>query len=469
MDHASGAPSTDDLHGVPTAVLGDHDADVLELLLDGTLPGGPRYPGPPEPRDEGAPVDWSPTLRLAADPGPTVVLADSEAVPMALLAVRRAEPDGDGVHVAGDARPLRHRSHRPFDRLRATPGPPRAAQVLAVPTSRPLVTADLDAVVDAARSHAAAVTLLALVGVGRPTPRPALVRSLLAAADALRAAAPGLDVVVRLVPLPALPPAGAVTAAVRVAAATGATRVLLPHGEPGAGDATRPHAVPVEVGPPAPLTAGALHDLLGAGSALPAGYAPAAVETELRRLHPPLAQRGLVLLFTGLSGSGKSTVAAGVVDALAERGDRSVTVLDGDVVRTMLSAGLTFSRADRELNVRRIGYVAAEVARHGGTAVCAPIAPYASTRAEVRAMVEAAGGVLVLVHVATPLEVCEARDRKGLYAKARAGVIPEFTGVSDPYEAPLDADLTLDTSVRSTEVCVDGVMDLLADRGLVRG
>ncbi|WP_313885748.1 adenylyl-sulfate kinase [Fodinicola feengrottensis] len=187
----------------------------------------------------------------------------------------------------------------------------------------------------------------------------------------------------------------------------------------------------------------------------------AAVAEQLRQVHPPKDRRGLVIFFTGLSGSGKSTVARGVVDRLHERGGRTVTMLDGDVVRRMLSQGLTFSRADRDLNIRRIGFVAAEVARHGGIAVCAPIAPYAATRAEVRAMVTGAGGELLLIHVSTPLEVCEARDRKGLYAKARAGLIPEFTGISDPYEAPTDANLTLDTSTMSEQAAITAVLTLL--------
>ena len=148
----------------------------------------------------------------------------------------------------------------------------------------------------------------------------------------------------------------------------------------------------------------------------------------------------MVLFFTGLSGSGKSTVAQAVIDALLEHGERTVTSLDGDVVRRMLSAGLTFSRADRDTNIRRIGWVAAEISRHGGVAVCSPIAPFDATRQDVRAMTEA-GGAFFLVHVATPLEECERRDRKGLYAKARGGQIPDFTGISSPYEEPDDADL----------------------------
>lgn len=175
---------------------------------------------------------------------------------------------------------------------------------------------------------------------------------------------------------------------------------------------------------------------------------------------------GLVLLFTGLSGSGKTTLSESVASALEDAGRGPVTLLDGDVVRAMLSSELTFSREHRELNVRRIGFVAAEVARHGGTTICSPIAPYASTRAEVRAMVERHGR-FVLVHVATPLEVCEARDVKGLYARARAGMIAAFTGVSDPYEVPNDADVVVDTSTATLADCTDQVMAVLAARHLL--
>jgi sulfate adenylyltransferase len=177
--------------------------------------------------------------------------------------------------------------------------------------------------------------------------------------------------------------------------------------------------------------------------------------------------RGVVVFCTGLSGSGKSTLARDLRDALLERGDRTVSLLDGDLVRRLLSAGLTFSRADRDLNVARIGYVATEIARHGGVAICAPIAPYAAARAGVRAMVSEAGD-FVLVHVSTPLEVCEARDRKGLYAQARAGIIGSFTGISDPYEEPADADLAIDTSVLTRQQAVAAVMDHLTRGGWIR-
>jgi sulfate adenylyltransferase len=176
---------------------------------------------------------------------------------------------------------------------------------------------------------------------------------------------------------------------------------------------------------------------------------------------PQSAGTGRTVFFTGFSGSGKSTVARAVVERLA--GSRSITLLDGDVVRTHLSKGLGFSAADRDTNIRRIGWVAGEVTKHGGLAVCAPIAPYDATRRWVRETVEAAGGPgsFLLVWVSTPLEVCEARDVKGLYAKARAGEITGFTGIDDPYEQPTDAELVIDTSVVSLEDAVQQVLSLL--------
>lgn len=169
---------------------------------------------------------------------------------------------------------------------------------------------------------------------------------------------------------------------------------------------------------------------------------------------------GAVVLLTGLSGSGKSTVAKKLAERLSVESEQEVTLLDGDEVRQVLSSGLGFSREDREMNIRRIGWVAALVARHGGMAICAPIAPYEAMRAEMREQAEAVGR-FVLVHVSTPLEVCEARDRKGLYAKARRGEIPQFTGISDPYEVPTDADLSIDTSELSVDESVDRILGLL--------
>ncbi|MGH3278827.1 MAG: adenylyl-sulfate kinase, partial [Trebonia sp.] len=208
------------------------------------------------------------------------------------------------------------------------------------------------------------------------------------------------------------------------------------------------------------LSDGELGELLDSGEAIPSWIMPAGVAEELRRARPPRSRRGVVVFCTGLSGSGKSTLAKDLREALLERGDRTVSLLDGDLVRRLLSAGLTFSREDRDLNIARIGFVAAEVARHGGIAICAPIAPYTAARAGVRQMVSEVGD-FVLVHVSTPLSVCEARDRKGLYAQARAGVIGSFTGISDPYEVPEDADLTIDTSVLSRHDAVAAVLAYL--------
>jgi sulfate adenylyltransferase len=156
-----------------------------------------------------------------------------------------------------------------------------------------------------------------------------------------------------------------------------------------------------------------------------------------------------------------------VADSLRESGDRTITLLDGDVVRRELSAGLGFSRADRDRNVRRIGWVAAEVARHRGMAVACPIAPYENARAAVRAMAVEAGAGFVLVHVATPLEICEQRDRKGLYARARSGQLRGLTGVDDPYEEPTDAELTIDTTSMTVPEAVELVLTYLVESGWV--
>ncbi|KQV06996.1 adenylyl-sulfate kinase [Leifsonia sp. Root112D2] len=169
---------------------------------------------------------------------------------------------------------------------------------------------------------------------------------------------------------------------------------------------------------------------------------------------------GCVVLLTGLSGSGKSTVARGLLERFVSSGDHRPVLLDGDDVRRVLSAGLGFSAEDRESNLRRIGWVAAKIASVGGLAICAPIAPFERTRSEMRAMAEGASR-FVLVYVATPLVVCEARDRKGLYARARAGQITDFTGIDSPYEAPTDPDLVIDTSTMTLQECVDAIASVI--------
>jgi sulfate adenylyltransferase len=181
-----------------------------------------------------------------------------------------------------------------------------------------------------------------------------------------------------------------------------------------------------------------------AGLELPEWYSFPEVIAQVKRNYPPRRQQGMTIFFTGLSGSGKSTVARALISKLMEIGGRSITLLDGDIVRKNLSSELGFSREHRDLNILRIGFVAAEITKHGGIAICAPIAPYAATRRKVRNLVETAGGFFE-VHVSTPIEECERRDRKGLYAKARAGILKEFTGVSDPYETPTRAEIVIDT------------------------
>jgi sulfate adenylyltransferase len=187
---------------------------------------------------------------------------------------------------------------------------------------------------------------------------------------------------------------------------------------------------------------------------------------ELRRSYPPRHKQGVTIFFTGLSGSGKSTIANVLLTKFLETGGRPVTILDGDLVRKHLSSELGFSKEHRDINIRRIGYVASEITKNGGIAICAPIAPYEATRKAVRDMVEQVGG-FVLVHVATPLETCEQRDRKGLYAKARAGIVKEFTGISDPYEVPPKAEVVINTAELSPEESAQEIILHLEQQGFI--
>ncbi len=199
---------------------------------------------------------------------------------------------------------------------------------------------------------------------------------------------------------------------------------------------------------------------------IPAWFTFPDVAAELRRSYPPRHQQGFTVFFTGLSGSGKSTIANVLLTKFLEMSGRPVTLLDGDIVRKHLSSELGFSKEHRDINIRRIGYVASEITKNGGIAICAPIAPYEGVRAENRAMIGGVGGY-VLVHLATPLEVCEQRDRKGLYAKARAGIIKEFTGISDPYEEPSNADVVIDTTDVKPEEAAHQIILYLEKEGYI--
>ena len=342
-----------------------------------------------------------------------VELVDPEGLPLA----RVSWP-------GGVVDPLTHAEFGPFRELVLAPAAYRQqyAGRTVVPVSDPLTSGQLEEL-----AGLGPLTLLALTGTGTSwLSAVGLVRATRAAARLLP------DAVVVSVPLAA-------------------------HGDPDAD-----HALGVQV-----VEAFAAGDPVHALRDDEDGEHPAEVAAVVDHDRPPADRQGLVVFFTGLSGSGKSTLARAFVDLLLEQGVRTVTSLDGDVVRRNLSAGLTFSKEDRETNIRRIGWVAAEISRHGGVAVVSPIAPFDETRQQVRAMVDDAGGAFFLVHVATPLEECERRDRKGLYAKARAGQIPEFTGISSPYDEPQDADVRVDTTGRTIDDALHDVLVGLRDAGYV--
>jgi sulfate adenylyltransferase len=211
-----------------------------------------------------------------------------------------------------------------------------------------------------------------------------------------------------------------------------------------------------------------LRNRLAEGRDIPSWFTYPEVVTELRRTYLPRHRQGFTVFFTGLSGSGKSTIANVLLVKLLEMGGRPVSLLDGDIVRKNLSSELGFSKEHRDLNIRRIGFVAREITQSGGIAVCAPIAPYDNIRKELRQSIGDAGG-FILVYTSTPLDVCEQRDRKGLYAKARAGIIPTFTGVSDPYELPLDADVVIDTTNITPQEAAQEILLYLEKQGYLAG
>ena len=463
-------------------------ADLTAVAARGELADGTPWP---------VPVTLTVPASAVPEDAGHLVLQDPEGSPLAVVEMSERVPLGSpetpAVRLAGPVTALRAPEHGPFRALRRSPADVRAElagwPVLALATRRPLGQRHIGQLRHLAGQLKARILLLPLTaGPAAVVRRPeALVRTVLAAARQL----PDGTVVVPVPLPPRQNPDEELAAVVVVAAAYGATHLLAGvdgGAETGGSRVSRVRSgesefkkLGVEVltepewaydpasevwrplGRIEPgtergeLSSAELGALLDSGDPVPLWLMPAGVAAELRRARPPRSARGLVVFFTGLSGSGKSTVARDLRDALLERGDRTVSLLDGDLVRRLLSAGLTFSREDRDLNIARIGYVATEVARHGGIAICAPIAPYAAARAAVRSMVSEVGD-FVLVHVSTPLAVCEARDRKGLYAKARAGVIGSFTGISDPYEEPEDADLVLDTSLVSRRDAVAAVL-----------
>ena len=387
------------------------ELDDLELLATGALAPLTAFD------EEGSPVTLTlpDDVRRAAEQAGGVELVDPEGLPLAHVRVP-----------GGTVEPLTHAQYGPFRDLYLTPA--QAREQYAGRTWVPVTDALTETQVEQVRGLGA-VVLVALVGTGTPDLSPvALIRATCLVAETLP------DATVVAVPL----------------AAHGDSPEMV----------ESDHALGVQV-----LTTYAGDDPVVALADDPEGDYVEVATSVVAADRPAPDEQGLVLFFTGLSGSGKSTLARALMDKILEQGGRTITSLDGDVVRRNLSAGLTFSKADRETNIRRIGWVAAEISRHGGLAVVSPIAPFDETRQQVRAMVEEAGGAFFLVHVATPLEECERRDRKGLYAKARAGEIPEFTGISSPYEVPEDADVRVDTTGRTIPDALDDVIMALKDAG----
>jgi sulfate adenylyltransferase len=467
------------LNSLPTA------ADLTAINQRGQLADGTPWPIPvtlevPTTLLEG--IDRDNPLRRA------LIITDGEGAPVAAVDVLDSWPTrANRSGVGGPVRAMGtswEGTRWPFKALRATPAQVReqlpAGRVVGILADRPLHRPQLAQVVLATRTlQAYLVVLIPVAGppVDGLSPEE-LVRCVLAARDRLPPAT--------IVTVPLRRRANEIQDALlraRVAQAYGVTH-LLATGPTLSGGGPRV-LVPRELAydgrdgqwrgrddiplrnQRAPLAHSEINDLLDRGFPLPEWHTPPAVAKELSRARPARRHRGLVLFFTGLSGSGKSTIARGVAAALREAGERTVTVLDGDLVRRELSAGLGFSRPDRDRNIRRVGWVAAEIGRHRGMAICCPIAPYAAARADARMTAAAAGAGFVLVWIATPLEVCEQRDRKGLYAKARAGALTGMTGVDDPYEEPTDAELTLDTSETTVDEAVGRVLDYLEEHGWV--
>jgi sulfate adenylyltransferase len=206
--------------------------------------------------------------------------------------------------------------------------------------------------------------------------------------------------------------------------------------------------------------------MLNNGEEIPEWFTYKNIVSELKKTYPPKLKRGFTVFFTGLSGSGKSTIAKSLYSKLMEIGSRPVTLLDGDIVRTHLSSELGFSKNHRNLNIKRIGFVASEITKNKGAAICAPIAPYEESRNYVKDIISQYGEY-ILIHVSTSLKVCQNRDTKGLYKKAKEGIIKGLTGVDDPYEAPKNADIVINTENISVKSAVDNIMNYLKRKNLI--
>ncbi len=492
----------------------DHESVCRRLrLADGTV-----WPVP-------VVLDVPESLARSLGRGHRVALRDPEGVMLAAVTVsdvwqpdrgREAElifgtvaADHPGVaglrerhpwYVGGSVEAVGLPAHHDFKSLRWSPAALRGRfgdlgwrQVMAVQPVEPLHRAEVEATLKAAER--AGTNLLIQTLVGMPEPVDAAHYSRVRCLRAVLAAYPAYRAMLSLVPL-ARGHAGARETLWRaiVAKNHGCSHLLLWPGEvdgvEAAGQLMDRHQAEIgvqvveaprlvylpdgdEFTPEEEVPEGArtltlsgreVSERLAEGRELPPWFSYPEVVAELARRHPPRSRQGFTVFFTGLSGSGKSTIANVLASRFLELGGRPVTLLDGDLVRKELSSELGFSRAHRDLNIRRIGFVASEITRNGGIAICAPIAPYEAVRQDVRRRVASAGG-FVLVYLDIPLEVCEGRDRKGLYAKARAGLVKEFTGISDPYEPPGHAEVVVDTTQLSPEEAAQEVILYLERQG----
>jgi sulfate adenylyltransferase len=461
------------------------------------------------------PVTLTSQQKLAGElkPGDRVALRDGEGFMLAVLTVSDAWDEGGTWHLGGAVEGVALPPHPDFSGLRATPGELRALfarrgwrRVVAWQARQPMHRAQFEFCLKSAIANEANLLLHPQAG-GDITDAPAyfgLVRSFLAVRERFPAASTQLSL------LPAPPREASARALLlrTIVARNYGCALLIAGGEHQPdGDfrrgadltqsdadlplAERADAIGVkliayprmvyvedraehlpESDAPAnarllALSGAEFQRRMQAGLKIPDWYSFPEVLSELHRQTPPRERQGFTVFFTGLSGAGKSTLARSLAARLMEMGGRCVTLLDGDIVRRNLSSELGFTKAHRDINVRRIGFVASEITKNRGIAICAPIAPYRQTRRDVRAMIEAVGG-FVEIHVATPIETCESRDRKGLYAKARAGLIPEFTGVSDPYEVPETPELAIDTTGVGIDEAVQQILLKLEQEGYMR-
>lgn len=455
---------------VPVRVMAPREIRDVELVLDGILPSGhvlggrvapaSRLPSRPRgPVCAGLVVD--PDLARLASAAGCLTLVDQEQTPLASLAMLRATPTpadvvGDEVMVTGTLTRERLRESGPARELAVDLSVSEGAYDGLVVFGRPALTSDEPRLTTflhgVRRSNPRARVLVAVPDQAVDTAGvPTLLMAELAsrAVDRLSGAAGGVRVDVATAPLAWRDPVSDPALVAALSAHVGARNVLVLSDDVGLDDAAARWREVV-----GHLDNGGVHSAV---------LHPADLAT-LSRWRPPRSRRGLVVMFTGLSGSGKSTIARSLAARISQQTSRTVSLLDGDVVRQLLSSGLGFDHESRLLNVRRIGFVATEVARHGGLAICAPVAPYAQARDDVRTMVGEVGD-FVLVHVSTPLQECERRDLKGLYAKARQGLIPNFTGISDPYEAPTNAEITIDTTDVTNAAAVERLFNYLASGG----